>query len=128
MKPCPNCGEEIIGRLGKKFCTPYCKSNYHYERNKQKESSLYRNIDKQLKINRRILKNYNKAGKATIRKEALMTDGFNPSFFTHYWKNKQVQVYLFCYEYGFLAFTDPKGIAKFTLVRWQDYMGSEFLK
>jgi hypothetical protein len=31
------------------------------------QDSLYRQIDKQLKTNRRILKEYNKAGKAAIR-------------------------------------------------------------
>jgi len=31
----------------------------------------------------------------------LIDQGFNPKFFTHYWKNNKGDVYLFCYEYGF---------------------------
>jgi hypothetical protein len=58
--------------------------------------------DKQLKLNRRLLKNFNKAGKAVIRKEELLLEGFIPNHFTQYWKNKKGDVYLFCYEFGFL--------------------------
>jgi len=67
------------------------------------------------------LKLYNKAGKATLRKEVLLEEGFNPRYFTHYWKNQKGQVYLFCYEYGFLALKENKR-EKYVLVKWQDYM------
>jgi len=122
MRTCPNCGEEVIGREGKKFCSSYCKSNYHYMRRKEKESSLFKEIDKQLKLNRRILKNYNRAGKATVRATDLFQHGFDPKHFTHYWRNDKKQVYLFCYEYGFLSFKDDNKVRKFTLVKWQSYM------
>jgi len=122
MKTCPNCGKEVTGREGKKFCSPYCKSNYHYEKNKQKESSMFKKIDKQLKLNRRILKNYNRSGKATVNAEELFKHGFDPAFFTHYWRNSKKQVYFFCYEFGFISFKDEKNNRKFTLVKWQAYM------
>ena len=50
-----------------------------------------------------------------------MQEGFNPKFFTHYWKNKKGQVYLFCYDYGFLDLKDS-GKAKYLIVEWQKYM------
>lgn len=123
MNLCPNCGEEVIGRDGKKFCNTYCKSNYHYENNKQKENSFFKTVDKQLKLNRKILKNYNRAGKAVVRAEELSKYGFNPKYFTHYWKNKKGDVYLFCFEYGFFSFIDHNGTKKYTLIKWQEYMG-----
>lgn len=122
MKVYPNCGEEVMGREGKKFCNAYCKSNYHYERRKEKENTLFKKVDKQLKLNRRILKNYNRAGKATVRAEVLANHSFNPNYFTHYWKNQKGDVYLFCYEFGFLSFVDSKGTKKYTLIKWQDHM------
>jgi hypothetical protein len=122
MKTCPSCGDEVIGREGKKFCSSYCKSNYHYERNKQKETSLFRKVDKQLKLNRRVLKNYNRAGKATVEAVELFKYGFDPKYFTHYWKNQKGDVYLFCYEYGYLAFKDSKNHQKYSLIKWQSYM------
>ena len=121
MKACPNCGERFEGRVDKKFCSPYCKSAYHYQANRDKPETLFKTIDNQLKVNRRILKEYNKGGKVTVRKEELLDEGFNPKFFTHYWKNKQGQVYLFCYEFGFMALKEH-GRDKYVLVRHQPYM------
>lgn len=122
MKKCSNCKEVITGRSDKKFCSPYCKSNYHYELNKKKENSLFKQIDRQLKINRKLLKNFNRAGKATIRKENLLREGFDPKYFTHYWKNSKGEVYLFCYEFGFFFKREPNGREKYVLVQHQSYM------
>ncbi|WP_375579385.1 hypothetical protein ABWH96_20700 [Marivirga tractuosa] len=124
MKKCMNCEKELEGRVGKKFCSSYCKSNYHYARRKDKEDSFFKTVDKKLKLNRRILKNYNRAGKATVRAEVLTKHGFDPNYFTHYWKNKNGVVYLFCYEFGFLSFRDAKGVKKFTLIKWQGHMAN----
>jgi hypothetical protein len=121
MRICPSCGKEFTGRVDKKFCSPYCKTSFHYEKNKEKVISRYVTIDKTLKQNRRILKEYNKGGKVMVRKSLMLEEGFNPKFFTHYWKNNKGQVYLFCYEYGFLA-TEEHGVEKYLLVHHQDYM------
>jgi len=121
MNKCLYCEELLEGRVDKRFCTPSCKSAFHYQKNQDNEASLYNTIDNQLKRNRRLLKNYNKAGKATIRKETLLAEGFNPKYFTHYWKNKQGDVYLFCFEFGFLERIE-NGNSKYVLVQWQEYM------
>jgi len=121
MKKCPYCNEEVVGRIDEKFCSSYCKSSFHYEKSKSDKNNLFVTIDHQLKLNRRLLKLYNKAGKAYVRKELLLKDGFNPKYFTHYWKNKKGEVYLFCFEYGFLERKD-NGTLKYVLVQWQNYM------
>ncbi len=122
MKRCLYCKTEIKGRSDKKFCSVHCKSAHQYQERKSQET-LYYAIDKQLKINRKLLKAYNKSGMSTIRKEKLISEGFNPAYFTHYWKNKKGQVYLFCYEYGFLElYKNNKW--RYLLVTWQDYMNS----
>ena len=120
-RPCKQCGEPVVGRLDKKFCRESCKSIYHYLQSQQKEESLFKTIDRQLKTNRRILKEFNRAGKATVRKQVLIDEGFNPKYFTHYWKAKNGNVYLFCYEYGFMKkFENDK--EKYVLIQWQKYM------
>jgi len=119
-KICPECSEVIKGRTDKKFCSIYCKSLYHYKKN-QTENNLYIKIDKILKQNRRILKNYNKSGKSTVRKSTLLGEGFNPKYFTHYWKTDTGNLYLFCYEYGFMEKKENNN-AKYILVTWQKYM------
>ena len=122
-RKCLNCNDLIEGRVGKVFCNNYCKSNYHYEEGKNKAATTFSKIDKQLRLNRKLLKHFNQAGKSTIRKEKLMEAGFNPKFFTHYWKNQRGQVYFFCYDVGFLELKE-NGKTKFVLVDYQEeYMG-----
>lgn len=120
-KKCMYCQESLSGRSDKIFCNVYCKSAFQYRLNTEKPDSLFKTIDKQLKTNRRILKAFNKSGKSTVRKEKLLQEGFNPKFFTHYYKTQGGNLYLFCYEYGFMEKTENNK-KKFVLIEWQKYM------
>lgn len=117
MGKCLNCDSELKGREGKRYCSDSCKSAYHYTQRKVNDS-FYLKVDRQLKINRKLLKKYNQSGFTTLRRSVMKEEGFNPKFFTHYWKNKKGQVYLFCYDYGFLEIENDK----FLIVEWQSYM------
>ena len=119
---CPVCGAVIKGRSDKKFCSVKCKSIEQYE-NRQKTEAFYLKIDRQLKMNRKLLKRYNKSGYTTVRTAILRSEGFNPNFFTHYWKTKKGDLYLFCYDYGFLQL-EKDNKSKLLIVQWQEYMGS----
>ncbi len=120
-RTCQTCGDSFTGRADKLFCSHKCKSAYHYRTKVANPESLYMIIDQQLKRNRALLKHFNQAGKAVIRKKILLSKGFNPKYFTHYWKNQKGDVYLFCYEYGFLSIKE-KNTDKYVLVDWQPYM------
>ena len=120
-RKCLACGEIVEGRKDKLFCSPYCKSSFHYQNKKSTEDSLFHQIEEKLKRNRALLKHFNTAGKAVVRKSVLLGKGFHPKYFTHYWKNKSGDVYLFCYEFGFLAKTEHN-VDKYVLVQWQEYM------
>lgn len=120
-KECLHCGKELEGRTDKKFCDPQCKSSFQYQKEKERPERFYNKVDNQLKLNRKILKEYNKGGKVTVRAEMLLKLGFDPNFFTHYWKNQKEDVFLFVYEYGFLK-KKENGKEKYVLVIWQDYM------
>ena len=122
-KECLHCEKELVGRTDKKYCDPQCKSSHQYKREKQQPERFYNKVDNQLRLNRRILKLYNKAGKATVRLNVLIEAGFNPKYFTHYWKNKKGDVYLFVYEFGFLKRTEHN-IEKYVLIQWQGYMNA----
>lgn len=119
-KKCPICSAIVKGRTDKIFCSLKCKSIDQYEK-RQESEVFYSQVQNQLRTNRRVLKKYNKSGFTTIRKSELITAGFNPDFFTHYWKNTKGDVYLFVYEYGFLKRNDS-GKEKYVLVKWQEYM------
>ena len=118
---CLYCGKELTGRTDKKYCDLHCKSAYQYKRTKEQPERFYNKVDNQLRLNRRLLKEYNKAGKAIVRSLVLLDLGFDPNFFTHFWKNGKGEVYLFVYEYGFLKKIE-NGKEKYVLVIWQDYM------
>ncbi|MGD1946182.1 MAG: hypothetical protein ACFB0A_07985 [Croceivirga sp.] len=118
---CLYCGKELTGRTDKKYCDLHCKSAYQYKKAKEQPERFYNKVDNQLRLNRRLLKEYNKAGKAIVRSEVLLNLGFDPNFFTHYWKNKKGMVYLFVYENGFLKKVE-NGKEKYVLIIWQDYM------
>jgi len=119
-RKCPICSSIVKGRVDKVFCSPKCKSIDQYE-NQHKTEHFYLTVKKQLNINRKILKKYNRNGFTTLRQSIIIAEGFNPKFFTHYWKNKKGEVYLFVYEYGFLSKNDTT-YKKYILVTWQDYM------
>lgn len=121
QKTCLFCENELVGRTDKKFCDSQCKSAYQYKQSKEQPQRFYNQVDNQLKENRKILKEFNKGGKVTIRSEILKEKGFNPNFFTHYWKNAKGEVYLFVYEFGFLKTTEHN-IEKYILIKWQNYM------
>ncbi|WP_047414219.1 hypothetical protein [Cellulophaga sp. Hel_I_12] len=118
---CLYCQKQIIGRTDKKYCNLHCKSAYQYQKAKEQPERFYNKVDNQLKLNRKILKQYNKGGKVTVRETVLLEKGFNPNFFTHYWKNQKGEVYLFVYEYGFLKLKEGQN-NKYVLVLWQEYM------
>jgi len=117
---CPVCGIVVKGRSDKIFCSTKCRSIDQYE-NRQKTEAFYLKVDRQLKINRKLLKKYNRSGITTIRRSELITEGFDPQFFTHYWKNQKGDIYFFVYEYGFLN-TVRNHKEKYVLVIWQEYM------
>ena len=64
---CLSCKNKLEGRSDKKFCDIHCKSSYQYQQSKLKAPRFYNKVDNQLKLNRKILKYYNKGGKATVR-------------------------------------------------------------
>ncbi|MEQ8907607.1 MAG: hypothetical protein RIC95_00310 [Vicingaceae bacterium] len=118
-RKCPVCEAPIRGRLDKIYCSPNCKSAQQYEDRKKVEQTYFA-VDRQLKQNRKILKKYNQTGMTTLRREVLHQEGFNPKYFTHYWKNKKGDVYLFTYDFGILKLNEENGKKKYLIVEWQD--------
>ena len=118
---CAFCEKPLEGRSDKIYCDVHCKSSHQYQKTKEGKAGFYSQVDRQLKLNRKLLKSYNKAGKATIRESVLLAEGFSPNYFTHIWRNKKGDVYRFVYEFGFLK-KEEAHATKFILVKWQDYM------
>ncbi|KAA2219914.1 hypothetical protein F0361_10100 [Maribacter flavus] len=121
QKHCLYCGEILKGRSDKKYCNLHCKSAYQYEKSKNLPERFFDKVDNQLRLNRKILKEFNKGGKVTVRKELLTDVGFNDRYHTHIWRNQKGDVYQFIYEYGYLPRME-NGREKYVLIIWQDFM------
>jgi len=107
-RKCPECGEKIIGRADKKFCSDQCRNTYNNRLNSD-ASNTVRNINNILRKNRRILNDLNKqSGKTIVNKETLLTSGFNLTYHTHTYTTKKGDVYYFCYEQGYLYLPDKE--------------------
>ncbi len=115
---CLQCGEKIVGRIDKKFCDSQCRNSYN-NKIKRENEKLIVDINRILRKNRKILKQFNPEGKTTIRKEYLTKLGFDFKFHTHSFNTKSGFTYKFCYEYGYLEMED--GI-KVLIVNEQPYM------
>ena len=57
-KTCPECGDKIVGRIDKKFCSDGCRNAYNNKLNKDGKN-LIRNINNRLRKNWRILEALN---------------------------------------------------------------------
>lgn len=101
MKHCLECGEKIIGREDKKFCSDGCRNLYNNKLNKD-SNNLMRNINNKLRKNYRVLCELNQDGKTNVSKTKLQLNGFNFQFFTSIYTTKTGKVYYFVYDQGYL--------------------------
>ncbi len=119
-RTCPECGEKIVGRADKKFCSDQCRNTYNNRLNSD-ASNTVRNINNILRKNRRILMDLNKqSGKTMVTKESMLSKGFNFSYHTHTYTTKKGDVYHFCYEQGYLYLPDKE---LYLLVENKDNIG-----
>lgn len=117
-KTCPECGDRIIGRVDKKFCSDQCRNTYNNRLNSD-STSLIRNINNILRKNRRVLEELNtKDSKTIVSKDTLLQKGFNFSYNTHTYVTQKGYKYIFCYEQGYLFLEDKN---QYLLVTQKDH-------
>lgn len=100
-KKCPECGNRIIGRADKKFCSDACRNAHNNTLNKDTKN-LVRNINNRLRKNYRILETLNTKDKTKTTKEKLSRMGFNFEYFTSIYTTKTGSVYYYLYDQGYL--------------------------
>lgn len=101
QKACLECGEKIVGRIDKKFCSDYCRNAHNNNLNKDSRN-LVRNINNLLRKNYRILEELNPEGKTKLPKSKLLAKGFNFENFTSIYTTKAGTIYYFVYDQGYL--------------------------
>ena len=82
MNPtCPECGEKIIGRSDKKFCSDACRNAHN---------------------NALILEALNTQDKTKVTKNTLLKHGFIFDYFTGTYTTKSGSTYYYVYDQGYL--------------------------
>jgi len=105
QKECLECGEKIIGRSDKKFCSDACRNAHNNSVNKDAKN-LIRNINNRLRKNYRILETLNPEQKSKTTRTKLMQLGFDFNYVTSIYTTKAGTVYYFVYDQGYLPLED----------------------
>ncbi len=100
-KGCLECGEKMIGRVDKKFCSDLCRNAYNNSRSRDK-NNLMRKVNGILRKNRMILESHNPNGMGKVKRERLLKEGFDFNYYTNVYTTKAGKQYFFCYEQGYL--------------------------
>jgi len=100
-KQCLECGQELFGRIDKKFCSDHCRNAYNNKINRSTKN-LIRNTNNLLRKNYRILEKLNPEQKTKTTKDHLLRKGFNFDYFTSIYTTKKGKVYYFVYDQGYL--------------------------
>ena len=101
QKECLECGNKIVGRIDKKFCSDGCRNAYNNRVNKDSKN-LIRNTNNRLRKNYRILETLNQQQKTKTSRAKLIEAGFDFSYFTSIYKTKVGTIYYFVYDQGYL--------------------------
>lgn len=100
-KECLECGDKIIGRTDKKFCSDACRNSYNNTINKDSKN-LIRNTNNRLRKNYRILESLNPEQKTKVSRGKLIEKSFDFNYFTSIYTTKVGTVYYFVYDQGYL--------------------------
>jgi hypothetical protein len=105
---CLTCGKPLRGRIDKKFCDVGCKNAYS-NRVQREERVDIKTIDRILKHNRRVLKRcLGEQLTRLVSTKGLLHAGFRFDYHTHHFINRQSELYVFCYDYGYLHLADGR--------------------
>ncbi|MBC7847660.1 MAG: hypothetical protein H7Y10_14360 [Flavobacterium sp.] len=104
-KTCLECGDKIVGREDKKFCSDGCRNAYNNKINKD-STNFMRNVNNKLRKNYRILSALNVDGKGKATKSKLLSKGFDFEFFTNILETKTGNTYYFVYDQGYRVLED----------------------
>jgi len=105
LKQCLECGEKLIGRIDKKFCSDGCRNTYNNRLNKDSKN-LIRNVNNRLRKNYRILELLNPNQKTKVSRNKLIEKGFDFNYITSIYTTKAGKVYYFVYDQGYLPLED----------------------
>lgn len=102
---CQECGDKIVGRSDKKFCSDGCRNAFNNKQNKD-SSNVMRNVNNKLRKNYRILSEHNPEGKTKITRLKLESAGFDFDYITQIVTYKNGSQYFYIYDKGYKFLDD----------------------
>lgn len=114
---CPECGEKIIGRKDKKFCSDQCRTA-HFNKMYCDQNKFMKNVNNILRKNRRILQHLIMGRSTKVSQTSLLNEGFRFAYFTNEFITKTGKKYRFCYEFGYV----PIDNNVYTIVQRKEYV------
>lgn len=114
-RKCPVCGDAVLGRVDKKFCSDHCRNSYNNERYST-HNALVQKVNRLLKKNYSILQTLNVTGKTKVKRTKLLQEGFDFTYFTSTYQTQKGTIYKLIYDQGYLALSDEL----FLLIKWED--------
>jgi hypothetical protein len=118
-RKCEQCGRELKGRAGQRFCTDQCRATHHNLKKLENQGEqLIRKVNTVLRQNRSVLKPASPQGKTTVNRLVLERAGFDFRYFTHVYRTQKGSTYHFCYDYSYLLLPEEKVL----IVNHQAYM------
>ncbi len=102
---CLECGEPLVGRVDKKFCSDYCRNAYNNRKSRETDR-LIRDTNKKLKINWKILMELNTENPTKIHRETMLKKGFDFNLITEIYRTKKGDLYYYVYDQGYLKINE----------------------
>ncbi len=99
-RECLNCGNKVIGRSDKKYCSPQCRSEYYNQQHRE-NNVIISQVNAILRKNRQILSDLNPRGKRLLPQRKLLEKGFRFDYCTNYYTTKTGRTYYYCYDQGY---------------------------
>jgi len=114
QRRCPVCGDPIIGRVDKKFCSDQCRNTFNNKRYSAK-GSLIQKVNRVLKKNHSILVALNTHQKTKVPRSKLLQEGFDFNYFTSLYETKKGSTYHLVYDQAYLQLSEDLLL----LIKWE---------
>lgn len=105
---CLECGEKLLGRVDKKFCSDHCRNSHHNRKNKERRQ-IFQTINRRLSRNYRILESFPlRNGRITTTHKKLADKGFDFDLLTSIYTTRKGASYRFIYDMGYLPIKENR--------------------
>jgi predicted nucleic acid-binding Zn ribbon protein len=105
---CTHCSSLFRGRPDKKFCSERCRARYNYGLRRMIRKNVVAEIDGALKRNRQILRKICIGGGEVVKRELLISRGFEFKYYTTICSGGASLLCFYCYDMGYSLISESE--------------------